>query len=406
MLLNFGSDFLETWQNPVENGRLFADMHAFDDTKHDKGKYVHVGPHLSLTGSNADQWVKVKPGSEAVLALALARQLLGAGGVTGSDKSRLGDYLKPYSLDRAEKDTGVPSDTIRELAKAFGAAPSLALAGGTTVATTEGTRTQFAVNLLNLVAGNIGKTVVFGAARDIDPSTPYGEVLKVVERMAAGDVDLLIVDGANPVYALPASAKAGAALGKVKQIVSLSSAWDETTAMAHLVLPGQSAMERWGDAYPQNGVYSLVQPVMAPIFPVKAAEDTLLSVAATLGLKTFEATPTYRDVVRAAWSKVQKDVAGVADFEAFWRESLQRGGVFRNVSFSSSVRLNPAALESSPPQAVNLAGEGLALLPYPSLLHRDGRGASNPWLQEIPNPLTAVVWDSWADINPETAKKL
>ena len=407
MLINFGSDFLETWQNPVENGRLYADMNAYDEGSKSKGKFVHVGPHVSLTGANADQWVKVTPGSEAVLALALARRLLGAGGVTGSDKSRLGDYLKPYTLERAAKETGVEAGVIKALASEFGSsAPGLALAGGTSVASTEGTRVQFAVNLLNLVAGNIGKTVVFGASRQIDPSNTYAEVAKAVERMASGEVDVLIVDGANPLYHLPASAKAEAALGKVKTIISLSSAMDETTAKAHLILPGQSALERWGDAFPQNGVYSLVQPVMAPVYPVKAAEDTLIAVAGQLGLKDYEASPTYRDVVRAAWKKVQKDVGSGEEFEDFWRASLQRGGVFRSVSFSSSVRLNPAALESSPPAVAELSGEGLALVPYPSLRHRDGRGASNPWLQEIADPLSAVVWGSWADINPETAKKL
>jgi molybdopterin-containing oxidoreductase family iron-sulfur binding subunit len=172
-----------------------------------------------------------------------------------------------------------------------------------------------------------------------------------------------------------------------------------------LILPGQSFLERWGDAFPQQGVYSLVQPVMAPIHPVKAAEDTLLEVARTLGSTAFAGTETYRDVVRQAWQQVQRTVGGQGDFEAFWRGSLRNGGAFRTVAFSSSVRLNLDALEGEPGPAP-LSGEGLALLPTTSLRHEDGRGASNPWLQEIADPISQVVWGSWADLHPDTAKRL
>jgi molybdopterin-containing oxidoreductase family iron-sulfur binding subunit len=406
--VNFGAEFLETWMNPVENSRLFAGMHAYDEATRHKGRFVHVGPHVSLTGANADQWVKTKPGSETVLALALAREVLGRtrGRAVGADRERLAAYLEPYTLERAAADTGAPAEAVKALADDFATAdPGLALAGGNAVATTEGTQLQVAVNLLNYVAGNLGRTVLFGASRQIDNSSPYSEVEAALKRMLAGEVKLLIVDGANPLYHLPPAAQAAGALDKVPMIVSLSSAMDETTARAHLVLPSQSYLERWGDAFPQRGVYSLMQPVMASIYPVKSAEDTLLAVAGKLGNSPFAATPTYRDYLRLAWQQVQRDVGEGGEFDAFWRASLQKGGAFRNVSFSSSVRLNPEALSGKPGVAA-LAGEGMALLPTVSLRHRDGRGASNPWLQEIADPISQVVWDSWADINPKTAGKM
>jgi molybdopterin-containing oxidoreductase family iron-sulfur binding subunit len=408
LLVNFGAEFLETWMNPVENNRLFAGMHAYDDATKRKGRFVHVGPHVSLTGANADEWVKVKPGSETVLALALAREVLARtrGRSVGADKERLTAYLEPYTLERAATDCGVEAQALRGLAEEVSKAdPGLALAGGNAVATTEGTQLQVAVNLLNYVAGNVGRTVLFGASRQIDLSTPYAEVEAAIKRMLAGEVKLLIVDGANPLYHLPPAAQVAGALDKVPMIVSLSSAMDETTARAHLILPGQTFLERWGDAFPQRGVYSVQQPVMVSIYPVKAAEDTLLSVAGKLGITAFSATPTYRDVLRQAWQQVQRDVGASGEFEDFWRASLQKGGAFRTVSFSSSVRLNPDVLRVKP-GVVQLAGEGMALIPTISLRHRDGRGASNPWLQEISDPISQVVWDSWADINPVTAKKL
>ncbi|MEE8395738.1 MAG: molybdopterin-dependent oxidoreductase [bacterium] len=407
-LLNFGTEFLETWLSPVEQNSQFATMHSVNDSAGRKGKFVHVGPHVSLTGANADEWVPVAPGSERELALAMAKAVFTRNrrNFRGRAREQLAEFLKPYDFDRAAKATGVDKKRLADLAREFQrAGTSLALAGGNTLAGREGTATQVAVNLLNYVAGNIGKTVLFGASRQVEEASSYRELAEAVARMHSGEVKLLIVDGVNPLYHLPPALKFGDALAKVDTVVSLSSQWDETTRLAHLALPGQTFLERWGDAFPSKGVSSLVQPVMASVFPVKAAEDTLLAVAKGLGLKEFEETATYRDYLRAAWGEVQKTVGSGEDFELFWNRSLQKGGVFQQVDFSSSARLDSKAL-SEPPSAPRLAGEGLVLLPTVSLRHRDGRGATHPWLQEVPDPVSQVVWDSWADINPETAKKL
>ena len=408
LLVNFGSDFLETWLSPVRQNREFAAMHAVDDHAASKGKFVHIAPHVSLTGANADEWLSIAPGSEADVALALAREVFEARRrqLPGNEAGELERLLEPYGIERAAARSGIDAERLKALAKAIaGAESSLVLAGGTPAATSNAVGLQVAVNLLNYVAGNVGKTVLFGASQRIDPSSPHADVLALVNRMRNGDIDLLIVDGANPLYALPPTAGVAEGLGKVKTIVSLSSAWDETTSAAHLVLPGLTFLERWGDAFPQTGVYGLMQPVMAPVFPVKAAEDTLLSVATTLSLAGLKDTPTYQDYLKAAWAKVQSQTGQRGDFAAFWRNALQNGGVFQQVTFSGSVRLNLRGLQV-PTAAVAFAGEGLVLLPAASLRHRDGRGANKPWLQEIPDPISQVVWGSWADINPETAKRL
>ena len=407
-LLNFGAEFLETWLSPVQQNRGFGDMHGVNESTGGKGTFVHIGPHVSLTGANADQWVGVKPGSETVLALALAKAVLAKKrrSMRGRDGEELSRTLQPYTLGRAAKATGVDKAVLAKLAARFASASSaLALAGGNTLASDRGTATQVAVNLLNYVAGNIGKTVLFGASRDVESATPYSEVLEVVRRMQSGDVKLLIVDGVNPLYFMPGSAKFEQALGKVPTVVSLSSAWDETTDRAHLALPSQTFLERWGDAFPQKGAASLMQPVMAPLYPVKAAEDTLLALAKKLALSQFKDTPTYKDYLRKAWGARQRLLGSSAGFETFWHDSLRDGGVFQQVSDSSAVRFNRKAL-AIVGRGAKLKGEGLVLLPTVSLRHHDGRGASKPWLQEIPDPVSQMVWDSWADINPDTAKKL
>src|SRR5262249_49478041 len=130
-----------------------------------------------------------------------------------------------------------------------------------------------------------------------------------------------------------------------------------------------------------------------------------LAIATALGVGAFKSSPTYRDYLRTAWASLQREVGAGGDFESFWRDSLRKGGSFQKVSGSASVRFDMAALNSVVPEA-KLSGDGLALLATTSLRHYDGRGANNPWLQEIADPISQVVWDSWADMNPRTAKKL
>ncbi|MCZ6749587.1 MAG: 4Fe-4S dicluster domain-containing protein [SAR324 cluster bacterium] len=405
-LLNFGSDFLETWLSPVRQNRQFAQMHAANDEERTRGRFVHVGPHLSLSGANADDWLPVRPGSETVVALAIARQTVHRNGrrVPPGDRARVEAFLRPFTLARAAEEAGVAEERLQALADEFARAEqSLALGGGTSLAHEAASDAHAAVSLLNFVAGNVGETVQFGAMQQIDSSSPFAEVLDAVRRMRSGEVDVLIVDGANPLYHLPPATGVEEALGRVGTIVSLSSAWDETTHRAHILLPGLTAYERWGDAFPQRGVFALRQPVMAPVFPVKAPEDTLISLGKALGLAGFEDGTAFRDYLMEAWREIQLETGSREPFEEFWRQSLQNGGVFRQVAFSSIVRLRPDAL-NRPLAQPSLEGNGLLLLPTPSLRHRSGEGSVNPWLQEIPDPLSQVVWDSWADINPETAK--
>jgi len=407
-LLNFGAEFLETWLNPVQQNRAFTAMHAVDEARRRKGRFVHVGPHVSLTAANADERVLVRPGSERVLALALAREVLARYSSRRADgeTQRLKDFLAPYTLERAAEATGAPKAVLARLAREFGKAQaSLAIAGGNAIASRNGTATQVAVNLLNHVAGNTGKTVHFGTPQQIGRAATHAELQALVQRMRAGEIQVLLVDGANPVYHLPAVSGFAEALSRVETVVSFASAWNETTQRAHVVLPSRTPLESWGDAFPQKGIYSLQQPVMAPVYPVKALEDTLLALATALGSNRFEATPTFEAYLKAAWAGVQKETGAPGTFDEFWRASLQKGGVFRQIAAAGAVRLNLRALETAMAETP-LAGEGLALLPAASLRHYDGRGASNPWLQEIPDPISQVVWDSWADIHPDTAKKL
>lgn len=398
-LINFGADFMETWGNTVENTRRFTDMHAYDNGH--KNKFVHVGPHVSLTGAKSDEWVSIKPGTEGLVALALAYEIRNA----KDNYSYLKDYLAPYAPQKIADATGVKAETIQKLAKEMQASgPSLAMGGGNLVSTEQGTQTLVAINVLNAVAGNVGETVNFISQAQPEYSS-YQDVTNLISDINAGNVKVLIVDDSNPAYSIPKSAGFASALKKVF-VVALSSVKSETTKAASLVLPTLTGYETWGDSVPRAGIRNISQPVMASVnlFDAKAKEDILLAVNQKLGTGQFSDTPNYLEYLKKSWKRIQLEIGDTNSFDAFWIKVLQEGGVFTE---TPTVRVGLSInVTDHKPEAPSFSGSGLTVLPAASLLLGDGSGANKPWLQEVPNPVTQIVWDSWVEINPDTAKKM
>ena len=400
VVLNFSTDFLETWGNTVENARRFADMHAYKNGK--KNRFIHISPHVSLTGAKADRWVVIHPGTEGLVALAIASVIREE---NGSHKF-LKNYLKEYVPEKVADATGVSAEVLRELAKeVIEHAPLLALGGGNVTATDQGVETLVAVNILNAVSGALDNTIRF-----YDQAAPEGsthqDLTQLVSDLNAGKIKLLIIDDSNPVYALPHSMGFLKAMKKAF-VVSLASQKSETTHAANLVLPTLTAYESWGDAFPRAGVRSIQQPVMSTVntFDAKAREDILLSAAQSANEKAFPRNSNYLDYLQDVWSKIQREVGDERNFDSFWINVLENGGIFEQPKYiSTSLNRKVTSVKVNDPGMADR--DGLTLLPTTSLLLGDGSGANKPWLQEVPNPMSQIVWDSWVEINPETAQKL
>ena len=161
MLINFGADFLETWLNPVQMTKNYTRMHKFQDGS--KGRYIHIAPHISLTGTNADEWHSCPVGHEMSIALAISNALLetGAKHLSDTEKIELQELLKDFSIEKVAKTSGIDGDVLGKLAQDFNKnGDSLAIAGGNCNAGNNATQLQIAVNILNYVAGNIGNTII------------------------------------------------------------------------------------------------------------------------------------------------------------------------------------------------------------------------------------------------------
>ncbi|MFQ5847244.1 MAG: molybdopterin-dependent oxidoreductase [Candidatus Methylomirabilales bacterium] len=405
LILAFGADFLETWLSPVEFARQFASMRTYRQGR--MGRFVYIGPRLSLTGANADEWLAVRPGTEGFLALGMIQVILGEGLATSlpaREEAALRKLAAPWTPAAVAERAGISADQVQVLARAFARArPSLALADGKT---SNGTATCLAVNLLNYVVGNVGRTVRFGPTAAAGHISTYREMRNLLEAMEAGEIPLVLLAGGNPVFALPEGERFRKALAKIPLVVSFASFLDETANAAHLILPDHTFLESWGDHEPWEGARGLQQPAMRPLYDTRALGDVLLSLAKQIGLnERFPWEDSY-SYLRGEWKALHRTLKSTEDFESFWAGALQHGGLFRS-SRARSVGLEPTAFRYRfEPAKIVGETDSPTLIPYPSPFFYDGRMANRPWLQELPDALTQIVWDNWLEIHPADAKPL
>ncbi len=425
-VLSFGADYLGTWLSPVHHSLAYGHLRQGRDGR--RGKTVQIEPRMSLTGASADEWIAARPGTEGLLALGIAHAIVSEGRYQGSDRDAWLEALQTYSLSRVSAETDVSEDTILRLADEFSASQaSLAIAGGAAAAGTNAVATVVAVNALNHLAANLGKPggVIFNAesafsTTGVSRAASLQDMLDLVEAMEAGDVDVLLVHDANPVFALPDNVRFQQAIEKVPLIVALSSFRDETTDMADIILPTSTYLESWGDDVPEPGVgfpvASISQPVVATLYDTLSAGDIMLSLARRVGgelpirmhWKSMEAF--IEDRWREEYEK-RGSADGEQDFAAFWRAALEAGVWGQpGVAGDQPVPSSSSTMASITDPVSKFAGDEsdypLVLHPYLTATFLDGRGANLPWLQELPDPMTSVVYGSWAELNPVTADEL
>jgi molybdopterin-containing oxidoreductase family iron-sulfur binding subunit len=387
VVIDFGNDFLD---RTVEHAVQFAKARDLKTHSDGGARLIAVSPRQTLTASNADHWVAAAPGSEGLLALALAKEVAQRKGVTGVGSAVSGADVSS-AISAAGISRGVFEGVVDKLANAE---RGVALPPGVASSTVSGAGSAAAVLLLNVALGAIGQQVNY-PAEDAVSTAGLSDVLSLIEQMKAGRVDCLMIHDLNPVYSLPADAGFAEALENVDLVVSFAALSDETSAAADLLLPDNTSVESWGDANPRPGVRSLVQPTLRPLHDTRALGDTLLATGRAMGGDVGSQLPegSWKSVVESNWSDTN------------WRQALARGGVF------SETPVRPVSVSASAgnvrPAAPRLAGSGeFALVVFPHSYLGDGGGAALPWLQEIPDPVTKLSWNSWAEISQSKADEL
>jgi anaerobic selenocysteine-containing dehydrogenase len=383
-VISFGADFLGTWNSAVAQSVAYGRMRQAGPGA--RPKFVHVDARLSQTAANADEFVACKPGTEGLLALAIAR-------------------VAEYTPAMVAEKTGVPAEKIERLTREFAAnGPSVAIIGGAPLAHTNAAFHAYAVNTLNRVANAVNQP---GGMSFVPQGAPVAtrslrEILETAPKV-------LLLDDVNPVYGSPSAWKVADALKRVPFIVSFGSFIDETSALADLILPDHSFLESWVDAAPESGsakaAPSKFGPVMRPLYDTRSTPDVLLEVS----------------------RKLAKQIAGLPNtFEEYLNtEGDPKKGSLPQVSSPKPQAPSPQALNRAPSAAAALGwkpsspiawaepvfdGEASQFpyhfMPYASQGLYDGSLAHLPWLQEMPDPMTSGMWCSWVEINEKKAREL
>jgi anaerobic selenocysteine-containing dehydrogenase len=412
---SFGANFLETYHSPVAYARGFASMRQGHTGK--RGYLVQFEPRMSQTAAVADEWIPVAPGTEGLVALAIGRLVAEARGGT------IPQAYQGVELIGVTKASGVSAATLHRLAQIFSAAGhSLAIPGGPALAASNGVEAGAAILTLNVLVSNLGQAggVFLSPGLPVhadNPSIPntLKDIQDLVQRMNGGSIKVLFIHGVNPVYELPASLGFAQALAKVPLVISFASFPDETAMQADYVFPDHTGLEAWGYQKVLTGadrpVISGLQPVVAPLYDTRASADVLLAAVQAIGGDLATSVP-YTDEV----DYLQQILVGLVpqtgfytapDMNAFWVLWQQNGGWWNQTAGLGSPMAQNALAGSLSQPAPIFDGDGdFYLMPFFSAILSDGSGANKPWIQQIPDPTTTVVWNSWVEINPDTADKL
>ncbi len=385
LVVSFGADFLGTWIAPTQFTREYSTARDLREGRHEMLRHVQFESLLSLTGSDADTRVKVSP-FEEIDALLLLAKLIAANDASRAAFAMIDDSrISPRVREAVQQ-------TANEFLKLHG--ESLVISGSNDI------DVQCVVNAINQALGNYGKTLDLNAPSEQKQGADQ-EMVELVREMNAGEVGALIISGVNPAYDYYASEELTNALAKVPLKVSLNPALDETSRLVDYVCPQHHFLEAWDDAEPVRGVLSLNQPTIAPLFQTRAYQESLLRWSG-------DGRPFY-DVLRQSWKEsffTQQTTH--ATFDGFWDHSLQDG--FAVLQTQSSEQPAFAAdrmsesVERLKARSADQANK-LAVLLYEKIGLRDGTHANNPWLHELPDPISKITWDNYACVSPKLAEK-
>jgi len=383
IIVSFGADFLGTWISPVEFTSQYVQNRNNKSLQNKKmSRHIQFETGMSLTGSNADTRILIKPSEEGAALVNLYNEISGTT-LPGSK-----------SVGNANADKAIKL-VAKELTAAKGKV--LVVSGSNDVAK------QVLVNAINSLLGSYGTTI------DLDNySNQYAgndhDFVELVSEMDKGEVGAVFFLNANPAYDYHNGAAVKDALKKVRLSLSFSNHSDETSSLCNVITPNHYYLESWGDDNVIEGYYTVVQPTINPVYDTRQAEESLL-------VWSDNAVKEYYTYVRNNWDKNLLSKGGLSGQKG-WETLLQTG--FIKVAdksagtYSFTRDLNGVA-QTILNQSAKLQAAGdkqVEIQLYQTVALRDGKRANNPWLQELPDPVSKVTWENFAAMSPTDMKKL
>ncbi len=440
--LLLGADIFESDRNPVFFARSFGASRR--DRPSIRGRLVYCGSRLSSTAASCDKWFPVPPGYLGVLALSIAHvvveSVISRGLAQSIQRNALGRWseaLAEYAPEKVADKVEIKAELIRRIARPFiDEAPAVAIAGDDIAGYSNGVEGLDAVAFLNMVSYEIGREKLrikprhtpvsdqdlkqrmlawFGLAPE---KQTFRRLKELVDAMSAGKYKVGVIHHTNPVFDTPASLDVKTALGKVGFVAAFANFMDETTSQADLVLPDHHWLESWSAQVPNFvpgvPVLNLRQPVIRPFNDTRSATDVLLAAAGKAGMKI--PAKNGEEYIRKIVDKFRAEMLEIdptLSRDAAWRTLLSKGGWWPSEEEQepSETPSNDKLWAMKNRLKVNDPSfEGGSGFPYHLHLYQTvhmgrGAGANQGWLQEAPDPITTLMWQSWVEMNPATASK-
>ncbi|MFY0625175.1 MAG: TAT-variant-translocated molybdopterin oxidoreductase [Reichenbachiella sp.] len=369
-IVTFGADFLGGWLNGTLHSKQFAQTRKLGPKKKTMSRLYAFESNLSLTGSNADYRTAIKPSEQGAFIANLYNAIASKAGAAQVSAPKVANNAV---LTKASKDLWASKGK------------SLVVSGS------NDENIQILVNGINDLLGCYGSTINIRAA----VNTRKGDdkaMINFIKGLNAGQIDGVLFFNCNPVYDHAMGAQIAAGLKKAKFSVSTSDRNDETTAEVTALAPDHHFLEAWGDFEPVTGNYSFSQPTISPLFNTRQAQDSFLIWAGS--------TTNYFDSLKSKWTE---GLGG--ESQMVWDKLLQDGAVEKPVpmtlemlAFNGDVSAAASKLSST--------GSGIELTVYENYSVGNGTQANNPWLQEMPDPITKAVWDNYVTVSPKMAEEL
>lgn len=372
LIISFGADFLGTWLMPVEFTLAYVQKRKVEKSSPNMSRHIQFEAGLSLTGSNADERIQIKPSQEGVI-LATLHNLIAS--KTSGEKISVNAPAVDYQLEK------YAAELLSKRGK------SIVISGSNDA------NVQKIVIAINRLLGNFGHT--FDTSRRL--FTKQGsdlEFTELLERMENGRVGAVLFNNANPGYDYHDSERLTTALSNVDLKVSFTGFPNETMTHCDYILPDFHFLESWNDFEPRRGIYSISQPGIHHIFDSRQMQDSLLVWTGS--------TINFSEYLRQYWEKeLYPRFSGYPDFETFRIELLQKGCMEYDVAEDSiryATNISDIRIDEPDDDVFELqltVPIGLSS-PYHS---------NNPWLQELPDPVSRVTWENYASISPKYARE-
>ncbi len=367
VIVSLGADFLGTWLSPVEFARGYSIGRKIDEKNLQMSKHYQFESYLSMTGSSADERFTHRPSETGIVALAFYAALGGNVSAPVLD-GKLQNAINKVAADLKNNNGS-----------------SIVVCGSNDV------NVQTIINAINNQIGSYGKTIDWSTSANYRQGIDK-DMNDLVGMMENNQVGALLVYGANPAYDYFDADQFKIALKNIKLTVSFNEKIDETTELCNFVIPHHHYLESWGDAEPKSGYISFIQPTIFPLFKTRYFQTSLL--------KWSGNNSDYETYFKNYWTSKLGD-------ETKFDKALQDGVMEPSDVAASGGSFNNSAVSlAASTIAANKKGGKNEVVLYQKVSIGTGKQAGNPWLQELPDPVSKATWDNYAMISAVKAKEL